>query len=78
MRLGAISLTIEGMSCSHCAATVSQAVRAVPGVAEVSVDFSSGHATVEPCNEGPDVAGLLAAVAAAGYRVTACHIERAA
>jgi hypothetical protein len=58
-------LAIEGMTCSHCAATVSNALRKCRGVASVEVDLAQGRATV--LGNGLKLPGLVAAVEASGY-----------
>ena len=37
----AVRLKIQGMDCGSCALTIEQAVRAVPGIASVRVDFTT-------------------------------------
>lgn len=56
------------MTCNHCAQTVGQALRAVPGVDAAKVDLASSHATVS-WKEGAEISAeqLLKAVEAAGY-----------
>ena len=61
------TLKVEGMSCEHCRAAVTQALRGVGGVEAVSVDLASGLATVQG---NTDLASLLEAVAAEGYAAT--------
>ena len=61
------SIVIEGMHCMHCSGAVEKALRAVPGVREVSVDLASKTATVEA--EGVSDADLSKAVTDAGYEV---------
>ena len=39
-------LAIQGMTCSHCARTVTEALQAVPGVQSVDVDLDKGQAVV--------------------------------
>ena len=58
-----IVLKVTGMMCPHCQSHVEKALKAVPGVTEVSVDLSGGKATVT----GGDTAALIAAVTEAGY-----------
>lgn len=58
-----IKLKITGMMCQHCKAHVEQALRAVPGVTEVTVDLEGGSAAVA----GGEPEALIAAVKAAGY-----------
>ena len=62
------TLTIEGMMCQHCVAHVQKALSAVAGVSAVQVDLASKTAAVT--GDAPEEA-LKAAVAEAGYEVTA-------
>ncbi len=57
-------LSIAGMSCAGCVASVETALQSVPGVRAASVNFAEHTATV--VGEAP-VASLIAAVRAAGY-----------
>ena len=57
-------LSVSGMSCAGCVATVEDALRAVPGVQQATVNFAEHTARVE--GDVP-VAALIRAVAAAGY-----------
>lgn len=57
---------VRGMTCDHCVETVSHAVRALPGVAAVEVDLSTGQ--VEVSGEQPPSAEVVrAAVEEVGY-----------
>lgn len=38
-------ITIKGMNCQHCVASVTQALSAIPGITEVKVDLQKGEAT---------------------------------
>ncbi|MFC3998168.1 heavy-metal-associated domain-containing protein [Nocardiopsis sediminis] len=59
---------VEGMTCGHCAQSVSREVGAVPGVSGVDVDVATGRVTVT--GDGPvDAALVRAAVDEAGYTV---------
>ncbi len=62
-------LTISGMSCGHCVMKVESEILDVPGVEDVDVDLLKGSAMVS--GESLNDAALAAAVAKAGYRVTA-------
>ncbi len=63
-----LELRIEGMTCDHCAQTVSRALDRLPGV-KAEVSFAEGLARVE--SDGRAVTGdLLAAVTASGYSAT--------
>ena len=61
-----ITLRIAGMTCNHCARTVGDALRAVPGVTAVEVDLAAGRASVT-YGDPATVSQLTAAVAEAGY-----------
>ncbi|MEW8382051.1 MAG: cation transporter, partial [Candidatus Thiodiazotropha taylori] len=39
-------LSIDGMSCQHCVASVEKAVTALPGVSRVAVDLQGASAEV--------------------------------
>lgn len=57
-------LSISGMSCAGCVATVENALKTVPGVTEAAVNFAEHTATVQG---NVDAKALEAAVTAAGY-----------
>jgi len=59
-------LKVEGMTCSHCAGSVQQALSEQSGVTHVQVDLNSGTATV--LGRGFSLNSLLQAVESAGYR----------
>jgi copper chaperone CopZ len=60
---------VTGMTCSHCAATVTEELRAVPGVQEVEVDLAAGGASqVRVVSDAPlDEQSVRVAVDEAGY-----------
>ena len=55
---------VEGMTCGHCAASVTEEISEVPGVESVVVDHASGTAVVVGA---PDPIAIKAAVEEAGY-----------
>jgi copper chaperone len=57
--------TVEGMTCDHCKAAVSEEVSTVPGVTGVQVDLPSGRLVVT--GEEFDDAAIREAVVEAGY-----------
>jgi len=61
-------IRIEGMTCEGCAALVADAIRKVPGVQAVEVNYEKSEAAVgtEVCCPVPDAA-ILAALEKAGY-----------
>ncbi len=62
-----VRLSISGMSCAGCVAAAEEALRAVPGVREASVNFADHTATV---TGSADAGQLIAAVGRAGYGAT--------
>ncbi|CAJ0709627.1 mercury(II) reductase [Ralstonia mannitolilytica] len=63
----AITLHIEGMTCTSCAEHVQQALKNVPGVRSASVSYAQRQAEIE-ADAGVNLPPLVAAVAALGYR----------
>ncbi|SIT47192.1 Copper chaperone CopZ [Paraburkholderia ribeironis] len=63
-----IELKVEGMSCQHCVAAVTNAIREHDAAAQVQVDLSSGRVVVESMQP---LDALKAAIDEAGYTVTA-------
>jgi Cu+-exporting ATPase len=59
-------LTVGGMTCASCAASVARVLRAQAGVREAQVEFMLGRAVVQ-AEEGVDPAALARAVSEAGY-----------
>ena len=62
------TITIEGMSCGHCTASVEKALRAIPEVTNVTVELNAKTATVEANNPISDDT-LKQTVTEAGYQV---------
>lgn len=65
---GKTILDIEGMTCSHCTAAVTRALRDVEGVQDADVDLGSKQAVVS--GESLDAAALVTAVESIGYKAT--------
>jgi copper chaperone CopZ len=61
--------TVLGMTCDHCARSVTEEVSEIPSVDDVRVDLASGRLEVTG-RDVPDAA-IAAAVAEAGYEVSA-------
>lgn len=62
--------TVTGMTCGHCASSVSEEVGAIDGVTGVAVDVPTGRVTVTSETEiGAEP--VRAAVEEAGYQLTA-------
>ena len=62
-----VEYAVEGMTCEHCARSVTEEVAAVTGVEGVEVDLGSGRLVVR--GAGVDAAAVRAAVGEAGYAV---------
>ena len=59
---------VTGMTCGHCAASVTEEVSKIPGVTGVQVDVATGRVTVLADQPVPADA-VTAAVDEAGYEV---------
>lgn len=62
--------SVSGMTCGHCALSVTAEVRAIPGVAQVAVDIATGQVSVT--SDVPvGVDQIREAVQEAGYELAA-------
>lgn len=57
--------TVQGMTCAHCVAAVTDEVSRVPGAEQVDVDLASGSLVIR--GEDVDSTAVRAAVEEAGY-----------
>ena len=62
------TLTITGMTCSHCVNAVTAELGKLDGVTDVQIDLSTGTATIDS-NHQLDPVPVAAAVDEAGYEV---------
>lgn len=73
-----ITLKVTGLTCGHCARTVTEELSALPGVHDVKVDLNPGEhetSTVQVCtNADISDSALKDAIAEAGYVLE--NIER--
>jgi copper chaperone len=69
-----IEFQVEGMSCQHCVAAVTNAIREHDAAAQVQVDLGAGRVTVDSVQTAE---ALKAAIDEAGYTVTAVVNEAA-
>ena len=60
--------TVQGMTCGHCVASVTEEVQEIPGVENVDVVLETGAVTVTS-SEPLDDAAVRAAVEEAGYQL---------
>lgn len=63
-------LQVEEMSCGHCVASVTRAVKALDAQAHVEVDLAGKQVKVE---SGATLDAVTAAIAEAGFPVTAAR-----
>jgi len=64
-----LDFPVKGMHCAACVNTVERALLGVPGVRTAVVNLATERAAVELSGDGPSLADLRRAVAAAGYAV---------
>jgi copper chaperone len=64
------SYTVTGMTCEHCAASVTKEISQIDGVTRVEVDLPTGAVTVSSTAPVDD-AQIRTAVEEAGYQVAA-------
>lgn len=60
-------LKVEGMTCGHCAQTVTGALQKVRGVERAQVDLNAGRARVEYDEAQTNVREIVQAVSEEGY-----------
>jgi len=60
--------TVTGMTCGHCASSVSEEISGIAGVTDVAVVVETGKVTVTS-EQALDDAQVRAAVEEAGYQV---------
>lgn len=64
-----LELSVKGMSCQGCVASVTRVLKAVPGVSDVSVTLQPPRARIAYDGAQTTEAALKAAVEDAGYGV---------
>jgi len=60
--------TVTGMTCGHCASSVTEEISEIDGVTDVAVDLPTGAVTVT-VTQPLDDADIRTAIEEAGYRV---------
>lgn len=66
--MGTTTYTVSGMTCSHCASSVTDEITELDGVSAVAVELSTGLVTVTSSAPLP-VDRVREAVREAGYRL---------
>jgi copper chaperone len=61
-------IKVKGMSCGHCAAAVTRALKNLPGISEVQVNLADGQVTYQSAGPVPPEE-LARVIKAAGYEV---------
>jgi len=64
-----IHLDVTGMSCANCSATVGEALEALDGVSEASVNYATDEGSVTYDPDAVSLATLVDAIESAGYGV---------
>ena len=67
-----LELNISGMTCGHCAMSVTKELSKLEGAAEIKVDPQAGTATLE-VDESVDSSAIAAAVEEAGYSLVSSN-----
>ena len=62
------TVTVTGMTCGHCAASVREEIGEIAGVRTVEVDVASGLVTIDSDNP-VDTSAIRSAVEEAGYQL---------
>jgi copper chaperone CopZ len=63
-----VSFTVTGMSCGHCVASVTEEVKTLPGVSEVTIVLASGQVSVT-VEEPIDPSDLSRVISGAGFQL---------
>lgn len=66
--MSTVTVTVSGMTCGHCAASVREEVGSIPGVTAVDVDLTSGTVTIDTVRE-VEADAIKGAVEEAGYEL---------
>jgi len=72
-----VTFDVEGMTCASCVGRVERALKAVPGVADASVNLATQKAQVY-FEQAPDVQAAIQAVGKAGYEARQARADTAA
>ncbi|WOC12063.1 heavy-metal-associated domain-containing protein [Gordonia sp. MP11Mi] len=62
------TITVDGMTCGHCAASVREEISEIAGVTNVDVDVTSGRVAITS-DAALDADAVNSAVTEAGYAV---------
>jgi len=62
------TITVDGMTCGHCAGAVTEELQRLEGVTAVQVELESGEVTIEH-SEPLEPTAIAAAIDEAGYEL---------
>ncbi len=60
---------VEGMTCGHCAETVTQAVNSIKGISQVKVDLDKKQVTVDFDENRTDLGEISSKIIEVGFEV---------
>jgi Cu+-exporting ATPase len=72
-----LHIPVHGMTCANCAANIERAVKRLPGVSEVSVNFAAEKAAVAFDPKALALNDVIAKIKASGYAVPTAQVELA-
>jgi P-type Cu+ transporter len=70
-----VTLPVTGMTCANCAMNIERAVKKVPGVRQVNVNFASEQASVSFDSKDVSIQALIEKIKEAGYGVAQADVE---
>lgn len=73
--MASVALGVDGMTCGGCVASISQALKARPGVAGVTASLEDGQVLIQYDPQTIDVTALQQAIQSAGFEVRALPAE---
>ena len=71
---GQIDLSVQGMTCMHCAGTVKKAIESIDGTSNVRVDLEGNRVHFDIEDNG-NMEKVKAAITSAGYQVNSQHLR---
>lgn len=67
--MSTLTVTVTGMTCGHCASSVSEEIGRIAHVTAVDVDLASGTVTIEGGDRPIGTDAIKSAVEEAGYQL---------
>ena len=63
------TIQVEGMTCDHCVATVTQAINALDGISRVSVNLETKQVSVDFDENRVDMKAVASKIVEVGFEV---------